>query len=425
MRSTSSRDNRGIRKSGAGSVHFGGGGEVSAGRPDYAIWLMAFLLTCIGIIMVFSASGNFSYRRLADSTYFLKREVLWTLIALFVMAVAAVCDYRYYRKIAWLLLATSFVMLILVFVPKIGVEIKGARRWLHLGFLDVHTGEVAKLALVIFFAVYLSEIKEKIRQWKYFLIGVGVLALFGLVILSQPDFGMMMLLFAIVMTMMLVAGARLLHLGTLFLGLIPLAIIAIHKAPYRMHRILGFVNPDADPQGSGFQILQSQIAIVSGGLFGQGLGMSRQKRFFLPEQYTDFIFSVFVEESGFIGMIFLIAVFIYLGYRGVNIALKSEDRLGMYLAFGITFSIFFQAFVNMGVAVGLLPITGLTLPFVSFGGSSLTVTYVGIGILLNISVRNNAKRKKRAPDDPAGGGWNGRAHIPSRCGWGAGARTFS
>jgi len=206
---------------------------------------------------------------------------------------------------------------------------------------------------------------------------------------------------------------------------VPLVIVAVIKAPYRLHRILGFLNPEADPQGKGFHTLQSQIAIVSGGLFGRGLGMSRQKRFFLPEQHTDFIFSIFVEEFGYIGMFVLIAVFIYLGYRGMRVALECDDNLGMYLAFGITFSILFQAFVNMGVAVGLLPVTGLTLPFVSFGGSSLTVTYFGIGILLNISVRNHATKKKRRRGDPAGGGGNRRAYLPSHSGWGTSSGAFS
>lgn len=388
----------------------------SSGPPDISVLAVAFLLTCIGITMVFSASGYLSYQRLQDNTYFLKKEVLWAVISLIFMLIAANFDYRYLRKFAIPILAVSAVTLILVLIPGLGVKIKGARRWLDLGFVEIHPGEFAKLAIVIFYAGLLAEIRKKIRDWRYFAGAGSLVVLFGVLIMLQPDFGMVVMLGTIAIAMMVIGGARFSHLLAIGVIAIPTAWLLIMSEPYRRDRILGFLNPEADPQGIGFHSIQSMIAIVSGGITGRGLGMSGQKRFFLPEQHTDFIFSVFAEEFGMIGIVVLIGLFLYLAYRGFVIAISCDDRFGFYLAFGITFSIVFQAFVNMGVAVGLLPVTGLTLPFVSFGGSSLLSTYIGIGILLNISMRNHAQKRKKTTFGGVGMWGNGGAYLSRRSG---------
>lgn len=402
------------KKSGGGTgktVNFPAA-QPQTGRSDISVLVIALVLTCIGITMVFSASGPLSYEKLEDSTYFLRKEIIWTAISLVFMLLATNFDYRYLKKLATPILIFCILLMIAVLIPGVGLKVKGARRWINLGFIVIHVGEFAKLGLIIFFAAMLSEFKERIGDIKYFAASLIPLGVFGLLIMLQPDFGMTMLIGTITCAMILVAGGNPAFLIGLVGAFMPAAWIIVMHEPYRKDRILGFLNPEADPQGIGFHSIQSMIAIVSGGVFGQGLGQSGQKRFFLPEAQTDFIFSVYVEEFGIAGSLFLIALFVFLAYRGFLIAMECSDRFGFLLAFGITFMITFQAFINMGVAVGLLPVTGLTLPFVSFGGSSLLSMYIGIGILLSISMRNHAQqRKKRSPDNP--GVWgNGGTRLP-------------
>ncbi|MEW5946929.1 MAG: putative lipid II flippase FtsW [bacterium] len=376
------------------------GARDAAGEPDYLIPLMAFVLTCIGLVMVFSASGDYSFLRYQDSAYFLKRGVLWLLISLVGMFAAWFIDYRALNRLAVPVLAAAVFLLALVLIPGVGHEANGAVRWLRFGMFNVHPGEISKLALVIFLAAYTAEHRQSMREPARLIVCAGALVLPALLILCQPDFGLVMLLVVVTLAMAAAGGANLMHIACAGAAISPAAALLVWLNPARLQRIIGFLRPDADPGGNGFQILQSLIAIESGGMFGNGLGLSRQK-FFIPEQHTDFIFSIFAEEFGFAGMLFLIAVYVLLAYRGFRVALECDNHFGMMLAFGISFAIAFQAFVNMGVAVNLLPVTGLTLPFVSFGGSSLMVCYVGIGLLMSVSTQNGRRRRMRRAGAPA------------------------
>lgn len=382
--------------------------------PDYYLIVVAFILTSIGIIMVFSASGISSYTKLNDTTYFLKRDVIVAIIAMFGMIFTAFFDYRYYNKIATGLYVACALMCILVLVPGIGKEVNGARRWFRLGVTDFQVSEVTKLAMIIMVAAMLAKAKDKVKDIKVFIMILCTAGFVAGLVLLEPDFGMCGLFMVVCMAMLFVAGARKSHIMALLLGALPAMYFLIYAEPYRRRRFFAFMDPWADAQDSGFHIIQSLIAIVSGGNFGAGLGMGHAKRFFLPEQHTDFIFSVLVEETGLIGMIVLLLLFGYLCYRGIKIAVACDDPFGQLVAFGITFMITTQAFINMGVASGMLPITGLTLPFISFGGASLLSTYLGIGILVNISMRDAIKRKKKYERNCLGGGGNGRTYLPGR-----------
>lgn len=382
--------------------------------PDYYIIAVVFILTAIGIIMVFSASGISSYTKMNDMAYFLKKDLMVATIAIVGMLFTAFFDYRYYCKISNLIYGFCIVLLVLVLIPHVGKEVNGARRWLRLGIMDFQVSEISKIAMIVYTAALLSKMKGKIKEFKNLMIVLGFAGVMGVLVLAEPDFGMCGLFMVVCMAMCFIAGARKTHIIGLGLAALPLLYRIVYFEEYRRRRFFAFLDPMKDAQGSGFQIVQSMIAIVSGGNFGAGLGEGAAKRFFLPEQHTDFIFSVLVEETGILGMVVLLSLFAYLGYRGMKIAMTCDDPFGSLLAFGITFMILTQAFINMGVASGLLPITGLTLPFISFGGASLLSTYLGIGILVNISMREAVKRKKKYEKYCAGGWGDGRTHIPGR-----------
>ena len=382
--------------------------------PDYILIALAFILTSIGIIMVFSASGIASYTKLNDCAYYLKKEIIWVILSLCGMLFTSFFDYRYYRKMAPYMFGFVCFMLVLVLIPGIGKEVNGARRWMRLGFLDFQVSELGKLVIIIFVASLLARAKEKIKELRIFAIIFGAVGVMAFLVLLEPDFGMASLMLFICLCMMFIAGARKWHIASLIFAAVPMAYVLIFSEAYRRRRFFAFLDPWKDAQDSGFHIIQSLIAIVSGGSFGRGLGMGNAKRFFLPEHHTDFIFSVMLEETGMIGMVLLIALFLYLGYRGMMIAARSRDPFATYLAFGITATIMIQAVVNMGVAVGMLPVTGLTLPFVSFGGASLISIYLGIGILVNISIRDAIRRKKEYEKHRTGGWGHGRTHLPGR-----------
>lgn len=390
----------------------GPGGTTVYETPDYPLLVIAMFLTCFGVLMVFSASGMFSLEKQDNATYYLWRELIWVGIAVFLMLVSAFVDYRYYRKMAFPIFCVIAIMLALVFVPGIGVKLNGARRWIRIGGQLIHVGEFAKVGTIVIMAVILDRLGEKIRDPKMLAIPLGLLAVIGGLIILQPDFGMMMIIGAICLAMMFVAGARILHLGGL-VGLgVAVAVALVAAEPYRMSRITGFLNLKETASGAGYQTMQSLIAVGAGRYFGRGIGESTQKIMYLPEMHTDFIFSITAEELGILGLLLVVMLFIYLTIRGFHIAQKCEDPLAIYLAFGVVFNISMQAFVNMGVALGMLPVTGLTLPFISFGGASLMSTFIGIGILLNISMNTMARSPRRREEPGTGGGWNRGTSVP-------------
>ncbi|MFO7819711.1 MAG: putative lipid II flippase FtsW [Halanaerobacter sp.] len=360
---------------------------MKAKNPDWIVFFSVVSLMGFGIIMVFSATSVTAYQKYGDSFYFLKRQVIWSFLALIVMFLFMKIDYHRWFDKRWkpiLYLGVSLVLLGVVLV--VGTEINGSKRWLSIGGFTFQVSEIAKLGMVMFTAWYLDKVKDHIRN--FFLGLVPILFILAVVcglVLMEPDLGTTAVIAATGFVMLFAAGARILHLGSLVAVSSPLVVYAMLSESYRRKRIFAFINPWEDPQGTGFHIIQSLYALGSGGLFGVGLGRSRQKFFYLPEPGTDFIFSVLGEELGLVGASIVIGLYFLLAWRGLMIALRSQDLLGAMLAVGLTTMITLQAVVNIGVVTGSLPVTGITLPFISYGGSSLLFMAAGIGILLNIS----------------------------------------
>lgn len=357
-------------------------------KYDMVILLMAVALTCFGIVMVYSTSSVMAATKYRDSFYFLKRQVIYALLGFGAMLFAMRFDYQLWRKWAVPILLGCLVLLCAVLVPGIGGSAKGATRWIRLPGFNLQPSELSKIALIIYMAYSLEKKQEKIKDFTAgFLPYMIILAVMFLILLLQHDLGSAVTLAFVAFMMLFLAGARLSY----FLGMIILAApflwYIIAKESYRMKRINAFLNPWNDPAGSGFQIIQSWIAVGTGGIFGQGLGESKQKLFYLPEAHTDFILAVTGEELGFIGVAVIAAMFFLLVLRSIRVALYAADTFGMYLAYGIAVLLGTEAFVNMAVVTGMVPTKGLALPFISYGGSSLIVTLFAVGILLNVSSR--------------------------------------
>ncbi len=353
---------------------------------DTSILLLSVVLTCLGVVMVYSASSIMAEKRFADGFFFLKRQGMFAVFGFLVMLVAMQVDYRHLQKVAVLIFLGSLALLGLVLVPGIGTQVGGASRWIRMPGFSVQPAEVAKLALVVYMAHSLSRKGEKLQSFTHgFLPYMVILAIMLSLVLAQPDLGSAITLAGVAVTMMVVAGCRMRYLFGLAIVSVPLMYYLIMNVDYRRRRILAFLNPWEDPTNSGFQIIQSWIAFGSGGLFGNGLGESKQKLFYLPEAHTDFIFSVIGEELGFVGVFVVSAMFLVLVIRGVRTTLGAPDLFGRHLAFGITLLLGLEAFVNIAVVLGMLPTKGLALPFLSYGGTSLLTTLFAIGVLLNIS----------------------------------------
>ncbi len=360
----------------------------AASRPsaDGTVLIVAVILTLIGLVMVFSASGVVAGNRFHDAIYFLKRQIAWLLFGFILLQLASRLDYLVWRKLAVPILAVTCVLLVLVLIPSIGVAVKGARRWLKLGPISLQPAEMVKLVAVFYVAAYLTNKGERIKEFKAgFLPPLLVVGLLSGLVLLQPDLGTVVVVGAVTLGLLFLGGARLLHLS----GLIPMFLIAvgllIWKSPYRLQRLLIFLDPTKDPTGAGFQVNQSFLAFGSGGPFGVGLGAGKQKLYFLPEAHTDFVLALVGEELGLVGTAAVMLLFAILIMKGLQIAGRAQDPFGRHLAYGITLLIGAQAMINASVATGLLPTKGLTLPLVSYGGSSLLVNLLAIGILLSIS----------------------------------------
>ena len=355
---------------------------------DWTILLLAVFLTAVGVVMVYSSSAEMAdtlERYQKDDFYFLKRQAIFALLGFVVMAGMMRYDYKKLRKFAGIGLLVCMVLLLAVYIPGLGVKINGARRWLRLGF-NLQPVELAKIALIIYMAHSLTKKQKKIREFARGILPYTiVLGIILTLLMFQPDLGSAMTLVAVAVAMLFIAGMRYAYFGYLLTILIPLGALVVMNSTYRMQRIFGFLDPWKDPTGNGLQIIQSWIAIGSGGIFGKGLGEGRQKLFYLPEAHTDFILSVIGEEWGFIGLSLVVFCVYLLFRRGMNTALLAPDDFGRYLAFGITFLLAFEAVFNMCVVLGLVPTKGLALPFISYGGSSLICTLAAIGILLNVS----------------------------------------
>lgn len=354
--------------------------------PDFVLFITVMCLLGIGVVMILSASEYKTLIDYNDSFYFFKRQLLWSLLGLSAMFIMINYDYRRLQQYILPFLVIAFILLVLVLIPGVGREVNGATRSIELGPIRFSPAELVKLCIIIFTAYGLSRGRERVKD---FVSGVlpylVVMGLAAALILKQPDLGTAMSLAGIVIVMIFAAGARLSHLGGIVLAGLAAVISAIFFEPYRLHRFMAFRDPWADPQGAGFHIIQGLYAIGSGGLFGLGLGQSKQKFLYLPENHTDFIFAIIGEELGFIGASLVIMLFILFIWRGLKIAVTSQDPFASLLATGITAWVGVQAFINIGVVTGSLPVTGIPLPFISFGGTSLLFTLAAVGILLNIS----------------------------------------
>ncbi|MCX7928009.1 MAG: putative lipid II flippase FtsW [Candidatus Omnitrophica bacterium] len=348
--------------------------------------MTTLVLICIGIVMIYSSSAIFALERYKDSSFFLKRHLIFVVLGFLATFMVMSIDYKRLRVFSKPLLITALILLILVLIPGIGKEVAGARRWFRYKFISFQPSEFAGLALVIYLADFISRKEADIRSLTRALMPVLlVLGAICLLLLAQPDLGTTISLATVVFVMLFVAGVD----GRYLLGLLTTAAVffwlLIIKEPYRMRRMTAFLNPWLDPQGSGFQIIQSQIALGSGGILGVGLGQSKQKLFYLPAAHTDFIFSIIGEELGLLGAIAVILLFIIFIRLGIKIIKYSHDRFGFFLALGLLTLLTFKSVVNLGVSCGVFPTKGLPLPFISYGGSSFIFDMISVGLLLNIA----------------------------------------
>lgn len=336
--------------------------------------------------MVYSSSYVWAEYKYADSFYYVKRQLLFCGVGVIAMFFIMSVPYGTWKKYSKLILLVCFLLLLAVLIPGIGMERGGAQSWIGVGAFSVQPSEFMKLGLIIYLSVYLSVQQKYITSFKkgFFPSIILVFTVFGLIML-QPDLGTGVVLVITSMVMIYIAGARLSHFfGMASIGIVGFLLLII-SAPYRINRITSFLNPWEDPLGDGFQIIQSLYAIGPGGLMGLGLGESLQKYFYLPEPQNDFIFAILGEELGFLGGTFVIGLFMVLFWRGIRVALEAPDAYGRFLALGIVSMLTIQVMINISVVIGLIPVTGITLPFLSYGGSSLTLTLCSVGILLNIS----------------------------------------
>lgn len=356
-------------------------------KPDYWLVITVIMLVVIGLVMLSSASAVVSYENFGNNYQYLTHQLLYgVLFGLLAMIITSRIDYRFWKKFAAVLLAVTLLLLLAVFIPGIGLEYGGAKRWIALGSATMQPTEIVKLTFILYLATWLEKRQKGIRDWKFgFLPFVTVLGIIGSLIMLQPDLGTMSVVIASAIVVYFIAGARWRHLAAIGGTGIVLFWLLIKAAPYRMARFTVFLNPEIDPQGIGYQINQALLAVGSGGLFGRGLGKSIQKYNYLPEATGDSIFAVMAEELGFIRILFLIAIFVFLVIRGFMVAKKAPDLFGKLVASGIIAWVAFQAFVNIAAMVALVPLTGIPLPFISYGGTALLFTLAAVGILINIS----------------------------------------
>jgi len=359
--------------------------------PDLWLFGVVLVLVSLGVVMVYSASAIIAADRFGDPLFFVRKQLVWALAGAGCLWAAMRLDYRTLERLVIPLLALSFVLLVLVLLPPFGQSINGTRRWFRIGPLSFQPVELAKFSLVLYLASFLARRPDAVRTFGRgplpILLMAGAMA--GLTIL-QPDLGNSLTLVVLTMVLAYLAGARSGHLAAVVAAALPVLALLVAMKPYRWRRMVAFVNPWDDPQGSGFQIIQSFLAFGSGGWLGRGLGESKQKLFYLPEPYTDFIFAILGEELGLLGGMCVIALFAVVIWRGLRVGLRAPDAFGSYLALGLTLMLATQTLVNLAVVMGALPTKGLPLPFISFGGSALLMTMFSAGVLLNISQHASA-----------------------------------
>ena len=354
------------------------------GEPDLVLFAAIFTLVGIGFAMNYSASAIYAYRVFGDSFYFLKRQIIWGVIGLLALFIFQGIDYRNLAKYSRIMIVVSILMLIAVLIPGIGSSVKGSSRWINTGIMNIQPAEFVKLAVVIYLVnIYSAEAKK--NRVMQLLAPMIIISIIFILIMLQPDFGTAMNLLIISAFIIFVSGFPMLYIFFLSILSVPMFYLMIYQVSYRWDRILAYIDPWKDRYGVGYHVIQSFTAFKKGGLLGVGLGLGTQKLAKLPEPHTDFVFAAIAEETGLIGTVFIAIIFCFVFWRGMLISLDAPDDFGRFLAIGLSLMITVQAFVNMGVVTGILPTTGVPLPFISYGGSSLLSNMIAAGILLNIS----------------------------------------
>lgn len=355
---------------------------------DQVLLYATLVLVCIGTVMIYSSSVLLAADRFGDEYHFLKKQIVFVVIGILAMVAASRFPYHFWKRLAYPGIILSCVLLVILAVPGMGTTVGGATRWLKIGSFSFQVSEAVKLAVVIFMAHYLTKKAEHLKEFfRIFMVPLFLTSVVVVLVLLQPDFGTAVIITTTVLFMFFIAGGRVMHLAGLAAAIAPVAVFLLVRESYRVQRIMAFRSPWDDPSEKGYQIIQSFISFGSGGIFGVGLGNSMQKLFYLPEPHTDFILAVLAEEGGFIAVAAVILLFAVLLARGFMIAFRADTLFGTLLASGLTTLLALQGFVNMAVVMGLLPTKGLALPFISYGGTSLIMSMVMVGILINISSR--------------------------------------
>ena len=355
-------------------------------KLDKILLFATITISLFGLLMIYSSSNIWAEYKFNDGFYYLKHQLIFFFIGLIIMYIVSKINYEVYYKYSNVILLTCLILLILVLIPGIGSIRNGSRSWFGIGSFGIQPSEAAKLGLIIFSSKFLSNSESHIKSFKKGVLPILIITFlcFGLIML-QPDLGTGVILVMSIISLLFISGVDMKFFFIAgILGVIGIIILII-IAPYRMDRITSFVNPWSDPLGTGFQIIQSLYAIGPGGLLGTGFGNSIQNHFYLPEPQTDFIFSIISEEFGVLGSLIVVGLFILILYRSIKISTHTKDLFSKYLSFGIIFQMIFQTLMNLMVVIGLIPVTGVTLPFLSYGGSSLLISMASIGIILNIS----------------------------------------
>lgn len=354
-------------------------------QSDKWLFLATLALICASVVMVYSASALVALERFQQPYLFVTRQMMWAAVGIAVLSIVMRIDYRAYRsdKMIWLLLGVVGLMLVAVLFSR---PINGTRRWFGVGGFGIQPSELAKMSAILFTAMMLERRRARIDELQYSLLPIALIV-GGLVtlILLEPDFGTAVSLIAVIAVMVFAAGISYRYLLGAALLALPALYVILMQADYRRRRLLTFMDPWSDPLGDGFQIIQSLIAVGTGGIFGKGLMNGVQKLFYLPEPFTDFIYAVISEETGLLGATVILLCFCVIAWRGIRTAMRAPDSFGAFLALGITMMLVLQAFVNISVVIGLMPTKGIPLPLVSNGGSSMLINLLGVGVLLNIS----------------------------------------
>ncbi|RJQ43196.1 MAG: putative lipid II flippase FtsW [Nitrospiraceae bacterium] len=365
------------------------------------ILIPVILLLCTGILMVYSSTVLMSMNKYGNGFHYLMNHLFTIFIGACVMVLLSHMNYQKLRGLVYVFLAVGLIMLLLVFVPGIGISANGARRWLRLWPTTFQPSEFVKITMVFFLAHYMDRNINRMRDFKYgILVPMGIMLGFQAIVILQPDFGAVMSLGILTMGLLIMGGVKLRYIGAMFLLALPAIYVLITSSSYRMKRIMCFTDPWKDSLGCGFQLVQSFIAFGNGGILGLGPGGSKQKLYFLPEGHTDFIFSLIGEELGFIGAVIVIIFFLWFFIKGVKVANRTGDPFSYFLATGLTMMIGVQVVINLAVTTGLMPTKGLPLPFISYGGSALLINMAAVGMLMNIAKNSeNTMTEQRSAAD--------------------------